>query len=1114
MALSPAALATDPYLKPEYRNIVDNIWKNKKQYLIDTITAKFNASPPDNYVLYTTADNTANLLLYAKALPVTAPQRAVLLDGLAEVYLSAYAYLENDTQYVYCYWPVSPYPFRSIHPLAVSTNLWVGGDMITDNGYTLRMEGILESSQFLYELAQLCNAITDISSGSRTANMNTFLSNFVPVIRDDHYKRYVCAATNYGRFEVKGWGGQVGLYNHKDFMQKKHDLYFDANPDKSYMNAVTDTDMFILAGVVEMLAANSKDSINVPINSTFKANLLAYVTLCSDLLSDRTTSSSLTNFTGTGVTGANFDLGVWDGYPDYYYSGYTGSASPSGQAHSPADNVGWDISHARRFVRVFGSLYENLSITGQTFPSLTTMQSLANQLVYGAFNKDLDSPKTSNFMDGTNGWYRVDYGGFSGYGVYGMCYSTATGGYGFWSKFNTDITLMENAIWNKIKLLHTSDVSGHFRNSVVAFQMYKYGSVADNIYNNPNSESGYVKFDSNNKYISPGLDTDYLTSQGTIEFWYKSDADANNYPVVIRDGTTTNYLRVRHNYANQTITLQINVNGSSQVSLQSTATLTVGEWNHIAVTGYGANAKIYINGALAGTSGANTYWTSHITDEPYISISDSSYPAKGKIDDVRIYSKALSATDIATDYKMPRLMAKWTFDNTGDQYYSNSFSLLQPGKVGANGASFNGSNQYFRSFASPDFSGTTGSIQMWVNPADSTALRVMLQITPDGTTTSNYLCIQRTAPNQIRVVIRNSSALVVDVSSVATINTPDAWNHVAVTQDGTGVKIYINGVLSSVTGTNSGSYWTSHITSATPYIMCGQTAWSGNKDYGRMDELQIYRGALSDNDVKKDYLAGKCVYNRTFDWSTETYSYFNATPDPDGKICDCVSFDGSTQKFRSTAETNLASATGTVQMWVNPADSAALRVMFQITPDGTTTSNYLFVERLTTNKIRVVIRNNSASVVDVSSVATINTPNAWNHVAVTQDGTGVKIYINGVLSSVTGTNSGLYWTSHITSAPPYIMCGQTAWSGNKDYGKMDELQVYNYALSGTQITQEFNRGALSVRWEFDETRDAAIMDWVKIYYCTESYGERVVLDYNLADSIRLLKFLPSFLENY
>jgi len=71
--------------------------------------------------------------------------------------------------------------------------------------------------------------------------------------------------------------------------------------------------------------------------------------------------------------------------------------------------------------------------------------------------------------------------------------------------------------------------------------------------------------------------------------------------------------------------------------------------------------------------------------------------------------------------------------------------------------------------------------------------------------------------------------------------------------------------------------------------------------------------------------------------------------------------------------------------------------------------------------------------------------NAWTHVAMTYDGANIRLYQNGTLIStvaatgnMTNGNGGL------------IIGGNTIW-GEYFVGKIDEVRIYNRALSAAEL---------------------------------------------------------------
>ena len=93
---------------------------------------------------------------------------------------------------------------------------------------------------------------------------------------------------------------------------------------------------------------------------------------------------------------------------------------------------------------------------------------------------------------------------------------------------------------------------------------------------------------------------------------------------------------------------------------------------------------------------------------------------------------------------------------------------------------------------------------------------------------------------------------------------------------------------------------------------------------------------------------------------------------------------------------------------------------------------------------------------DGGAAATVDvTTGAWNHYAYTISGTECVVYINGEVVKQ-GSFSGIDWTgcdilSIMSGAPRF-----TEWNHLSDLGMMDELRLFNKALSGTEVKAIFN----------------------------------------------------------
>jgi hypothetical protein len=78
------------------------------------------------------------------------------------------------------------------------------------------------------------------------------------------------------------------------------------------------------------------------------------------------------------------------------------------------------------------------------------------------------------------------------------------------------------------------------------------------------------------------------------------------------------------------------------------------------------------------------------------------------------------------------------------------------------------------------------------------------------------------------------------------------------------------------------------------------------------------------------------------------------------------------------------------------------------------------------------------------------TTNAWTHLAGTYDGTTLRLYVNGVQVSSRAQTGAI-----AVSTNPLQIGGDTLY-GQYFQGRIDEIRVYNRALSAAQIQSDMN----------------------------------------------------------
>jgi len=171
----------------------------------------------------------------------------------------------------------------------------------------------------------------------------------------------------------------------------------------------------------------------------------------------------------------------------------------------------------------------------------------------------------------------------------------------------------------------------------------------------------------------------------SLALWLKSDTAGNVRMIVKADGTPQEYAFTAGSAGTPNLNL-CDGTISNRIQIASQTALTQGIWQHWAVTydgsGSHANSKIYLNGNAVSTttSSSGSYVAMENTSAPVFigkhEVTSESF-TNGKMDDVAIFSKALSASEVSAIYNSniyPKddIVSFWRFEgNANDSKGSN-----------------------------------------------------------------------------------------------------------------------------------------------------------------------------------------------------------------------------------------------------------------------------------------------------------------------------------------------------------------------------------------------------------------------------------------------------------
>ena len=369
---------------------------------------------------------------------------AGLLRELAALHALAFPYATERERigHYYVHRPGEGKPERIVEVAQPpGTRAWLG----TAEGGGTRPEQVLDSGQFLYGVARLVRALAGAGEAVEAFDAEAWS------LLTGHLARWILPGPDAaGAFQRTGWGCGWGDFGHAEHVENLLARRYGTgalpgvgrSPPR-HCNVVTDVDLFVIAGAGEALLASALDPRRFPLEEGPRERLVAHVERGLQLVESRLAPTLIELPDGSRADGRVFDPGAFDAYRDMRYAGDADPAFPGWRAKGgeaareprPAEGLGWDLGHARRFA-LFADTARALADAGIVSSPIgeADLAGLGRQAVLGTWNGDAETPLFANYTDGSNGWYRVNYADRPGYGFgpYGFSRTVVQAGYGYW----------------------------------------------------------------------------------------------------------------------------------------------------------------------------------------------------------------------------------------------------------------------------------------------------------------------------------------------------------------------------------------------------------------------------------------------------------------------------------------------------------------------------------------------------------------------------------------------------------------------------------------------------------------------------------------------------------
>ena len=395
------------------------------------------------------------------------------------------------------------------------------------------------------------------------------------------------------------------------------------------------------------------------------------------------------------------------------------------------------------------------------------------------------------------------------------------------------------------------------------------------------------------------------------------------------------------------------------------------------------------------------------------------------------------------------------------------------GKIGG-GLKFDGSDDYVNLPTIPQINAPY-TVELWFKPTKLGSYQGLLSLEPSG----NYPNFNFWANNKMLAYCGPEKYRY--GATALTSKDLNKWWHVAfIVADGSSLtnwKVYLNGKDDTgISGANTGTYYEPGTG--------GRVSMASSNRYfqGSIDHIRIYNYARSPAQIAWDYNRGKpVVYYKLDECSGSTIhstnEQYNSSLDATLTIGasgtqtsagTCTSgnsshawYNGATGKFNSSLNfdgTDDYAASGNVALIAAASQTYSDVSWGAWVKASSNQTNKTILHK--SSEFRLYTDSNgypTCQVGDTGNTAAASSAlpnNSWSHLLCTYDGSNIKLYINGTLVA-SNSRTGTITSSSSTN----INIAQKSDSSQRYAGQIDEVVIYNYALTPVLARQLYNRGA-------------------------------------------------------
>ena len=621
-----------------------------------------------------------------------------------------------------------------------------------------------------------------------------------------------------------------------------------------------------------------------------------------------------------------------------------------------------------------------------------------------------------------------------------------------------------------------------------------------------------LAFDGTNDYVDLTNNSATQLTSGTITAWIKTSGAGSSYRGILVKGTAYGIFLKDNVF--MTYDWGTSTDRSTGISLNNN------NWHHVAMSfasGTTNGTILYIDGIPRLTT---TITVSNQGTSLQVGSNTAAQYFAGVIDEPKVYNTALTAEQVKLDYNQGSALSlgslgtgsdgksasssastaycipgdtstcrppvgEWNFEEGKNSTVNDSSGNGNTGTWGGTGTKhwdigkigtagkFNGSDDWVNAGTGASLTASTITVEAWVKGTIGSGLRVIA--IRYGASKSAWDLTGSGGVLKWYVSGNGSSWDLVSALGTRTIN-DDRWHHCVGVYDGTKGYVYIDGKLDT-SGGNAGSIYPSDQTLSIGALSGG----GGQQLNGLIDDVKIYNYARSPAQIAYDYNRGapvgywkmdECQGTAIHDSSgnNNTGTLTNATPGTCTTSADTAWYNGRNGKYNSSLDFDGSDD------YVEISNNANFNITSEITLSAwiktTDAQGTVIAKNNITSPWNGYLLNVGQSSGDDGKIcywagnyptyswkcgnSTVN-DDTWHHIVVSHSGTTATYYLDGKNNGIQTVGS----RTNNSSTP--LRIGRQSDDIREFNGQIDEVQVYNYALTSLQVKNLFNQGS-SVRF--------------------------------------------------